>query len=103
MNRNSVRKSPTPSAPHLIAPSASSAEPMLAATSMRLPSFVRASARLYSSNAPAPAPARAPLVRAFGFLGRADVGRNLDAPAVLRAGFGALVFLQCFGLGGGVP
>src|SRR5215203_1720364 len=43
INRNSVRKSPTPSAPHWSAPSASEAEPRFAATSMRRPSLVLAS------------------------------------------------------------
>ena len=51
MNRNSVRKSPTPSAPHSSAPSASEAEPRFAATSMRRPSVVLASTCLYSSRA----------------------------------------------------
>src|SRR5215203_4295806 len=51
MNRNSVRKSPTPSAPHPRASSASDAEPRFAATSMRRPSLVRASTCLYSSRA----------------------------------------------------
>src|SRR5215212_5802054 len=49
MNRNSVRKSPTPSAPHPRASLASDAEPRFAATSMRSPSLVRASTYLYSS------------------------------------------------------
>src|SRR5215211_1029199 len=43
MKRNSVRKSPTPSAPHSSASSASDAEPRFAATSMRRPSLVLAS------------------------------------------------------------
>src|SRR5215213_4927262 len=51
MKRNSVRKSPTPSAPHLSASSASEAEPRFAATSMRRPSPVRASTCLYASSA----------------------------------------------------
>jgi hypothetical protein len=51
MNRNSVRKSPTPSAPQERASSASDAEPRLAETSMRRPSLVRASTCLYSSRA----------------------------------------------------
>src|SRR5829696_6127726 len=52
MNRNSVRKSPTPSAPHERAYSASSAEPRFAETSMRRPSRVRASTCLYASRVP---------------------------------------------------
>src|SRR5918993_4801539 len=49
MNRNSVRKSPTPSAPHSSASSASDAEPRFAATSMRRPALVLASMCRYSS------------------------------------------------------
>src|SRR5215210_3737082 len=51
MNRNSVRKSPTPSAPHSSASSASDAEPRFAATSMRRPPLVLASTLRYSSRA----------------------------------------------------
>src|SRR5215210_2637992 len=51
MNRNSVRKRPTPSAPHPRASRASDADPRFAATSIRLPSLVRASMCLYSSRA----------------------------------------------------